>query len=55
MQNWHIKKDSVQDYWNECESKLVEIVNFLAIPPTAIKSYQKRQIKTPSPHKEQNK
>ena len=29
-ENWEIKKDSVQSYWNEFESKLVEIIDELA-------------------------
>ena len=29
-QNWHIRKDSVQSYWNKFESKLVKIVDQLA-------------------------
>ena len=29
-ENWVIKKDSVQSYWNKFESKLVKIVDELA-------------------------
>ena len=29
-ENWQIKKDSVQSYWNEFESKLVEIVDTIS-------------------------
>ena len=30
-ENWVIKKDSVQSYWNKFESKLVEIIGVLAL------------------------
>ena len=48
QKNWHIKRDSVQSYWNEFESILVEIVDALA-PLQTITQIENDKLKPP-PH-----
>ena len=48
VKNWQIKRDSVQSYWNEFESMLVEIVDRLA-PLQTITQIEKDKSK-PNPH-----
>ena len=47
-QNWLIKKDSVQSFWNEFESKLVEIVDIIA-PLQPLHQIEKNRSRPP-PH-----
>ena len=47
-QNWLIKKDSVQSFWNEFESKLIEVVDLLA-PLQPITQIERDKIQPP-PH-----
>ena len=45
-QNWQIKKDSVQSYWNDFESNLVEIVDKI-VPLQLLSQIEKDKSKPP--------